>query len=90
MVVTSRVTHATPASFSAHQLDRDMETEIAQDQLGFYSLRNSIDLMFGGGRCFFIKNNTITLWDRNILYINVRRKLLIFSLYCQCYINKFH
>lgn len=53
LVATSRITHATPASFSAHVPDRDMEAEIASQQLGFYPLGRNVDLMFGGGRCFF-------------------------------------
>lgn len=53
LVATSRITHATPASFSAHVPDRNMEAEIASQQLGFYPLGRNVDLMFGGGRCFF-------------------------------------
>jgi len=34
LVTTSRVTHATPASYSAHVNDRDNENEIASQQLG--------------------------------------------------------
>lgn len=54
MVVTSRVTHATPASFSAHVPHRSMEAEIALQQIGNYSIGRSVDLMFGGGRCEFL------------------------------------
>ncbi|KAJ3302785.1 hypothetical protein HDU76_005471, partial [Blyttiomyces sp. JEL0837] len=53
LVVRSRITHATPASFSAHVPDRDMESEIAMQQLGNYTLGRQVDLMFGGGMCFF-------------------------------------
>ncbi|KAJ1567285.1 hypothetical protein HK405_006490, partial [Cladochytrium tenue] len=53
LVATSRITHATPASFSAHVLHRDMEADIAVQQIGNYSLGRGVDLMFGGGRCFF-------------------------------------
>lgn len=58
LVATSRITHATPASFSAHVPDRDMEAEIASQQLGFYPLGRNVDLMFGGGRCFFEPKST--------------------------------
>ncbi|KAK3839810.1 MAG: alkaline phosphatase [Linnemannia gamsii] len=58
LVVTSRITHATPASFSAHVIDRDMESEIAAQQIGDYPLTRQIDLMLGGGRCFFLPNTT--------------------------------
>ncbi|KAG0223555.1 hypothetical protein BGW42_005815, partial [Actinomortierella wolfii] len=58
LVVTSRVTHATPASFSAHVVHRDMESDIALHQIGNYSLGRKVDLLFGGGRCFFLPNTT--------------------------------
>ncbi|KAG0347200.1 hypothetical protein BG004_008239 [Podila humilis] len=58
LVVTSRITHATPASFSAHVLHRDMEEDIAVHQVGDYVLGRQVDLMFGGGRCFFLPNTT--------------------------------
>jgi alkaline phosphatase len=58
LVVTSRITHATPASFSAHVINRDMEADIAVQQIGDYPLGRQVDLMFGGGRCFFLPNHT--------------------------------
>ncbi len=48
-VSTSRVTHATPAAFAAHVEDRDMEDEIAVQQLA-----GGIDVLFGGGYRFFL------------------------------------
>eukprot|EP00741_Cyanophora_paradoxa_P003476 tig00000711_g3376.t1 len=48
IVVTTRLTHATPACFGAHVADRDEEEEIAS-QLA----TSRIDLMLGGGRRFF-------------------------------------
>ncbi|KAJ2160505.1 vacuolar alkaline phosphatase [Coemansia sp. RSA 552] len=54
LVVTSRITHATPGSFSSHVLDRSMEDLIAEYQIGNYSLGPTVDLMFGGGRCHFV------------------------------------
>ncbi|KAJ2786006.1 vacuolar alkaline phosphatase [Coemansia javaensis] len=53
LVVTSRITHATPAAFSAHTASRDMEDLIAEYQIGNYSLGPVVDLMLGGGRCHF-------------------------------------
>ncbi|KAJ2142665.1 vacuolar alkaline phosphatase, partial [Coemansia sp. RSA 678] len=53
LVVTSRITHATPGAFSAHVTHRDMEDLIAEYQIGNYSLGPMVDLMFGGGRCHF-------------------------------------
>lgn len=58
LVVTSRITHATPAAFSAHVVHRDMESEIAAQQIGDYPLLRQVDLMMGGGRCFFLPNTT--------------------------------
>ncbi|GBB94341.1 hypothetical protein RclHR1_23380003 [Rhizophagus clarus] len=58
LVVTSRITHATPATFSAHVVDRDMESDIAVQQIGDYPLGRQVDLMFGGGLCFFLPNST--------------------------------
>ncbi|KAI0218741.1 vacuolar alkaline phosphatase, partial [Massospora cicadina] len=69
LVATSRITHATPAAFSAHIPDRDMEADIASQQLGFYSLGRNVDLMFGGGKCFFqpkAKNGSCRLDDRDL------------------------
>ncbi|KAI7883597.1 alkaline phosphatase-like protein [Lichtheimia hyalospora FSU 10163] len=54
LVATSRITHATPASFSAHVVDRDNENAIAIQQIGDYRLGRSVDLMFGGGYCHFL------------------------------------
>eukprot|EP00002_Diphylleia_rotans_P011192 TRINITY_DN2219_c0_g1_i16.p1 TRINITY_DN2219_c0_g1~~TRINITY_DN2219_c0_g1_i16.p1 ORF type:complete len:297 (-),score=46.60 TRINITY_DN2219_c0_g1_i16:1304-2194(-) len=48
IVVTSRITHATPAAFSAHVPDRNMEEEIAQQQVS-----HKIDVLFGGGAKFY-------------------------------------
>ncbi|KAJ2764784.1 vacuolar alkaline phosphatase [Coemansia nantahalensis] len=58
LVVTSRITHATPASFSAHATGRDMEDLIAEYQIGNYSLGPVVDLMLGGGRCHFVPRAT--------------------------------
>ncbi|CAG8559393.1 8365_t:CDS:2 [Diversispora eburnea] len=58
LVVTSRITHATPASFSAHVVSREMEDVIASQQIGNYPLGKQVDLMFGGGKCFFLPNTS--------------------------------
>lgn len=60
LVTTSRVTHATPASYSAHIDDRDEENEIASQQLGGYSLGRQVDLLWGGGRRHFLPNTSST------------------------------
>lgn len=48
-VVTSRVTHATPAAFTAHVVDRELEYYIAQQQV-----QQRVDVLFGGGLCEFL------------------------------------
>ncbi|RKP14851.1 alkaline phosphatase [Piptocephalis cylindrospora] len=58
LVVTSRITHATPAAFSAHVTGRDSESRIAEQQMGEYALGRQVDLLFGGGKCFFLPNET--------------------------------
>ncbi len=49
VVVTSRFTHATPASFTAHVGSRAMEDEIARQQVTL-----APDVMMGGGRRHFL------------------------------------
>ena len=48
MAVTCSITHATPASFIAHQSSRSLDEDIAAD-----FLKTDIDLFIGGGRKFF-------------------------------------
>ncbi|MFV0521598.1 MAG: alkaline phosphatase [Mangrovibacterium sp.] len=50
LVATSCITHATPASFIAHQPDRNMYEEIAGD-----FLKTDIDVFIGGGYEHFTK-----------------------------------
>ena len=50
MVVSSSITHATPASFIAHQVKRNMYEEIAYD-----FLNTDIDVFIGGGKDNFDK-----------------------------------
>lgn len=48
IVVACAVTHATPASYIAHQVNRNMYDEIATDYL-----KTDIDVFIGGGRKYF-------------------------------------
>ncbi len=48
LVTTTRVTHATPAAWVSHQLDRDKEDDIAAEMLAFKP-----DVLLGGGRKHF-------------------------------------
>lgn len=49
LVVTSRMTHATPACFASHVENRGMEAEIAEQLL-----TNKVNVLLGGGRDFFV------------------------------------
>lgn len=48
IVVASAVTHATPASYIAHQVNRNMYEEIATDYL-----KTDVDVFIGGGKKYF-------------------------------------
>lgn len=52
LVATSSITHATPASFFAHQAHRGMEEEIAMDLLSA-----PVDFFIGGGKNYFDKRS---------------------------------
>jgi alkaline phosphatase len=65
LVVTSRITHATPAVFSAHVPDRDQEDKIAQQQLN-----QDIEVLLGGGKRHFVpasESNSARNDDKNLL-----------------------
>ncbi|MDZ4659534.1 MAG: alkaline phosphatase [Bythopirellula sp.] len=49
LVSDTRLTHATPAAFAAHQRDRSMENEIAVDML-----ENKVDVLLSGGLRYFV------------------------------------
>ncbi|OAG02191.1 alkaline phosphatase-like protein [Paraphaeosphaeria sporulosa] len=57
LVVTTRITDATPACFAAHVHQRGEEDRIAEQMVGDYPLGRMVDLMFGGGRCHFLPNS---------------------------------
>jgi alkaline phosphatase len=58
LVVTTRITDATPACFAAHVNMRSEEDRIAEQMVGDYPLGRVVDIMLGGGRCHFLPNNT--------------------------------
>ncbi|MGC8121324.1 alkaline phosphatase [Marinobacter sp. VGCF2001] len=49
LVSDTRITHATPAGFAAHQSHRSLENEIAEDLLN-----NDVDVMLSGGLRYWI------------------------------------
>lgn len=59
LVVTTRLTDATPAVFASHVRRREMEDDIAMQMIGETNpIGRVVDLMFGGGRCHFLPNGT--------------------------------
>ncbi|KAI4193071.1 MAG: hypothetical protein LQ350_008484, partial [Teloschistes chrysophthalmus] len=56
LVVTTRITDATPACFAAHVNHREEEDSIAEQEVGEGPLGRVLDLMMGGGRCHFLPN----------------------------------
>jgi alkaline phosphatase len=58
LVVTTRITDATPACFAAHVNMRSEEDRIAEQMVGDHPLGRVVDLMLGGGRCHFLPNST--------------------------------
>jgi alkaline phosphatase len=58
LVVTTRLTDATPACFAAHVNMRSEEDRIAEQLAGDHPLGRVVDLMLGGGRCHFLPNTT--------------------------------
>ncbi|KAK2746714.1 hypothetical protein FQN55_005441 [Onygenales sp. PD_40] len=58
LVVTTRITDATPACFASHANMRSYEDLIAEHEIGEYPLGRMVDLMIGGGRCHFLPNST--------------------------------
>jgi len=64
-VVTSAVTHATPASFAAHVKNRKMQATIAEQLLA-----NRVNVLLGGGRQFFLPQSepdSTRKDDRNLI-----------------------
>lgn len=58
LVVTTRITDATPACFASHVNMRQYEDKIAAQEIGEHPLGRVVDLMLGGGRCHFLPNST--------------------------------
>ncbi|KGO71895.1 NADH dehydrogenase [ubiquinone] 1 alpha subcomplex assembly factor 3 [Penicillium italicum] len=57
LVVTTRVTDATPACFASHANLRNYEDLIAAQEVGEHPLGRVVDLLLGGGRCHFLPNS---------------------------------
>ncbi|WP_440946735.1 alkaline phosphatase [Methanosarcina sp. T3] len=85
LVVTVRVTHATPAAFASHVDDRDNEDEIMEQMV-----YEDIDVVFGGGSNYLIpvaeggkrtdgENLTLVLLERGYQYVDSRAEMLNLS-----------
>ena len=62
LVVTTRITDATPACFASHVQERSYEDNIAEQELGLtHPMGRVVDLMLGGGRCKFVANSSTTI-----------------------------
>ncbi|KAF1315686.1 Alkaline phosphatase, partial [Globisporangium splendens] len=66
MVVTSRVTHATPASFASHVIQRDDEDEIARQ----YVNNKNFDFLLGGGLRHFNESMLANLTGAGYTVVN--------------------
>ena len=59
LVVTTRITDATPACFASHVQKRSYEDKIAEQMTGIsHPMGRVLDLMLGGGRCHFLPNSS--------------------------------
>ena len=52
LVVTCRISHATPAAYVAHVPNREMEQDITEQ-----AVYQNLDVVFGGGRNFLLPGN---------------------------------
>ncbi|ETN40028.1 uncharacterized protein HMPREF1541_04303 [Cyphellophora europaea CBS 101466] len=54
LVVTSTINHATPAVYAAHVAHRDSYEAIAAQEIGYsHPFGPMVDILMGGGRCYF-------------------------------------
>lgn len=85
IVVTSRITHATPAAFASHVDNRDNESEI-MEQL----IYQDIDVVFGGGSSYLVpasekgkrtdgENLTKVLLEEGYQFVDNKDKMLKLS-----------
>jgi alkaline phosphatase len=75
LVCTSALTHATPASFSAHIAHRDRQPEIAEQIAA-----QEIEVLFGGGRGYFIPKSSegsLRLDEKDLLSILSKRSKVV-------------
>ena len=50
---------ATPAAYISHIYDRDLESNIALQEIGYtHPFGRQVDILMGGGKCFFLPKST--------------------------------
>jgi alkaline phosphatase len=72
LVVTTRITDATPACFASHANRREYEDLIAEQEVGEHPLGRVVDLILGGGRCHFLPQDVeggCRADDRNLIEV---------------------
>ena len=74
LVVTSRITHATPAAFASHAKDRELQSEIAEDLV-----QSGVEVLFGGGLAYFLpeSNEQSRRKDENNLIEKLKKRYFI-------------
>lgn len=60
LVSNTRITHATPAAFAAHEPNRFLENEIAQDLL-----KTQVDVMLSGGMAYWLPSDVNDKGSKN-------------------------
>lgn len=70
LVTTSKITHATPASFAAHVSHRSKEGDVARQYLDA-----GVDVLLGGGRKFFDKELVGKFADKRYAVIETKDSL---------------
>ncbi len=82
LVVTSTISHATPAVFASHVTSREMQDKIAEQLIA-----NKVNVLFGGGQEYFLpkssskskRNDEVNLIERakeaGYLYIRTEKEL---------------
>lgn len=61
MVVTSRVSNATPGSFWGHAMHRKMESLISEYLVGMHGIKKMNDVVIGGGLCSFLPGGSVSI-----------------------------
>lgn len=65
LIATSSITHATPASFAAHQPSRKMNKEIAAD-----IAKSGVDVIIGGGEKYFSQESIEMMKGEGVRFSN--------------------